>query len=167
MDPTRFDALTRALTGPAPSRRRLLTGVAGGALGTVAALLGFADADAHHFGCVHVGKRCKRSGQCCSSRCRGPRGEKTCRAHDVDTCTAAKDACITAAAGCGGGSCFCLRTTGRANFCSEGAIECRTCTTDAQCVRALGVDGAACITADYGECTCNTTGTACVRPCTA
>ena len=37
MDADRFGALTRSLPGAAPSRRRLLQGLAGGALGTLAA----------------------------------------------------------------------------------------------------------------------------------
>ena len=118
MDADRFDTLTRSVTGAATSRRRLLTAAAGSALATLAAALGVADAGAFHFGCRHVGKPCTRSGQCCSGRCRGPKGKKTCRAHDVGTCTAEKDICLTGGPRCGGADeCECYVTTGGANVC--------------------------------------------------
>jgi hypothetical protein len=164
MDADRFDALTRALTGAGILRRAVLKGLAGSALGALTMPLAPTSAGATHFGCRHVGKPCASSRQCCSSRCRGPKGHETCRAHHVDTCTAAKDSCLTAAPGCGGGHCYCTRTTGGATFCSVGAIECMACSTDATCAAALGVPGSACVIAHDGDCTCAST--ACVRPCT-
>jgi hypothetical protein len=112
MDVQRFDAMTRAC-GSLP-RRRLLGGLAGSALGAVAVTLGFAEAEATHFFCLHVGRPCKKARLCCSSRCKRGR----CRAHNVGGCTAAKDICVTTLPGCGGGSCYCNLTTGGANFCS-------------------------------------------------
>lgn len=53
-----LDTLTRSLTGGASSRRRLVMGVAGSALAAVATALGFAEAGATHYGCLHVGKPC-------------------------------------------------------------------------------------------------------------
>ena len=89
MDADRFDALTRALIGAAPSRRRVITGVAGSSLATLVTALGFAPAGATHFGCKHVGKRCTDASQCCSSVCK----RHKCRAHNVGGCTAAKNLC--------------------------------------------------------------------------
>jgi hypothetical protein len=60
MDPDRFDALTRALSTAASSRRRLLTGVTGGSLGTLLGLRALEDVGASHFNCGHVGKPCTR-----------------------------------------------------------------------------------------------------------
>src|ERR687897_1669606 len=68
MDANRFDALTRGLTGAAPSRRRLLTGVGGGGLGALATMFGLGETGATHSDCRHVGAHCNRNGQGCSSR---------------------------------------------------------------------------------------------------
>jgi hypothetical protein len=168
MDGDRFDDLARGLSA-APSRRALLKGLAGGALAAALAALGAEGAGAGHFGCRHVGKPCARNGQCCSGRCRGPAGRETCRAHHQGGCLASQDQC-TAGAGlvCGGGPCFCGRTTGGANVCWEpGTGACVACTTDRQCDRVLSAVGTACITnADAATCGCPTV-TACVRPCPA
>ncbi len=163
MDPTHFDELTRSLTDGS-SRRRLLQGLAGGALAAVAAALGVADAAATHWGCLHVGKPCRRDRQCCSGRCRGPKGNETCRAHHEGTCAAAKDTCITGTFdGCGGGACVCFRTTGGANFCG-GEGPCHACTTDRDCESVTG-PGSACVDVNHGICTgCGST-TRCVPPC--
>ncbi len=165
MDADRFDALTRALTGAEFSRRRLLMGVAGSTLAAVAVALGVAEADAIHYGCRHVGKPCRRNDQCCSSLCRGPQGRKTCRTHNVGTCTVAKDFCRTGTFGCGEDACFCFRTTGGANFCSTGGGSCMACTRDAQCEIALATRGAACVDNSHGNCTSCSEGTGCAFPC--
>jgi hypothetical protein len=116
MDANRFDALTRALTGAASSRRRLLIGVGGGGLGALATMFGLGETGASHSGCRHVGVHCNRNGQCCSSRCRNNR----CRAHSVGGCTAEKDICISNDTLCGDNvHCACNRTTGGAFFCSN------------------------------------------------
>jgi hypothetical protein len=163
MDADRFDALARSLMGVAPSRRQVFTGLAGSILATRATPLGFGEAGATHFGCVHVGKRCTHTRQCCSSRCKHGR----CRAHHEGSCTAAKDVCLTGEFGCGGGSCVCKRTTGGANFCAVfGADSCMECSTDAECADAFAAPGAACIDANHGNCLCpNGSTTLCARPC--
>jgi len=155
----RFDAITKAW-GSRP-RRRLLGGLAGSALGALATALGAAETEATHFICRHVGQRCKSKSECCSSRCKHGR----CRAHHVGRCTAAKDACVTGIAGCGGGSCYCERTTGGASFCSMAGGLCMACTTDAQCAVALNTPGSACIDINHGGCTCAPFTTACLPPC--
>ena len=76
MNVSRFDTLTRSLVTTASSRRGLLRGMAGIAFGTLATALGAAEAGATLVNCVQVGRRCKRSGQCCSGRCRGPRTKR-------------------------------------------------------------------------------------------
>jgi hypothetical protein len=144
MDVDRFDALTRSLVGATPSRRRLLTAVAGSGLGALATALGFAEADATHFGCRHVGSGCRRSRQCCSSRCQN----KQCQAHDAGICTAADDACGPNSKKCGQLStgerlCECFVTTGGASFCG-GYGRTVDCTKDKQCEAEFG-SGAACV----------------------
>ena len=159
MDAQWFHAITKAW-GSLP-RRRLLTGVAGSALGSLAVTLGIAGTEATHFTCLHVGQRCKDKSQCCSSRCKRGR----CRAHNVGRCTTAKDACVTGTTGCGGGSCLCYPTTGGANFCSSGVGLCMACTTDAECATALDTPGSACIDTNHGNCSCGPITTACFSPC--
>jgi hypothetical protein len=78
MDSDRFDALTRGLFAGS-SRRGLLSGLAGGALGLIAGRLPEAleakkrkrrkktrKASPNAFGCLSVGKTCKSAEQCCS-----------------------------------------------------------------------------------------------------
>jgi hypothetical protein len=160
MDADRFDALTRSLSSTASSRRRLLTGVAGSALGALAAALGFTAADATHVVCRHVGERCRRSGQCCSSRCRN----KRCRAHGTLNCAPGTPDQFCFVGTCGDGTCGCTNTTGGSSFCSD-SVSCypQGCTTDKQCDALTGIPGSACV-----ECeTCTTTaGRGCAAPCT-
>jgi hypothetical protein len=163
MNEDRFDALTRSLTKATSSRRVLLTGVGGSALGARAVTFGFAEAGANHFTCLHVGKRCKNKSECCSSRCKHGR----CRAHNVGRCTNAKDACVTGTFGCGGGNCLCYPTTGGANFCSSGLGLCMACTTDAECAEALNNPGAACLDVNHGNCSCPGSSNYCAFPCAA
>jgi hypothetical protein len=162
MNVSRFDTLTRSLVATASSRRGLLRGVAGIAFGTLAAVPGAAEAGATLVNCVQVGKRCKRSGQCCSGHCRGPKGKKTCRAHDVGTCTATQNFCTSAADLCGGGQCGCTRTTGGASFCSKGGTLIN-CAKDAECVAALDTPGAACVV--FAGSDCLPEGNRCALPC--
>ena len=66
MDGRRFDELVTALAvGSAP--RRLVRGLAGGALAGLLHRLGIEEAVA---ACKAVGRRCRRDGDCCSRRCR-------------------------------------------------------------------------------------------------
>ena len=163
MNASHFDALTRSLTGMASSRRRLLTGMAGSALGAaIATALRAPEAAATIVSCVPVRKRCKRSSQCCSGLCRGPKGKKTCRAHNVGTCTATQNFCSSSTDLCGGGLCGCLRTTGGASFCSRGGTLI-DCTKDAECVEALDTPGAACVVFAGSDCTPE--GNRCALPC--
>ena len=145
MDGSRFDALTRSLTGSASSRRQLLTGLAGSALGMLVAALRFAPAEASHFGCRHWKDDCRFNSQCCSGVCRGPKGKKTCRAHDRGGCALIDNFCAFGQNNlCGGGACTCNNTTGKAPHCGADAfcpaVECQR---DADC----GEPGAACIPA--------------------
>jgi hypothetical protein len=66
MDADRFDALTRSLTAAAPSRRRLLTGLVGSGLATLAAVLGVAETSARR--CRKRQKTCRRTRQCCGRK---------------------------------------------------------------------------------------------------
>jgi hypothetical protein len=169
MDADHFDALSRTLASGGTSRRRLLTRLAGSAVATIVAALGVADADATHYTCRHVGKRCTGNAQCCSGHCRGPQGKKICRAHDVGTCTAEKDQCVGGTGGCAGGACRCFRTSGGASFCAAGSGGvCTPCTKDAQCETVTGI-GSACVPFVRGSCvgSCADPFTACFPRCTA
>ncbi len=168
MDADRFDHLARALGAPA-SRRAALKGLDSSTLAALAAALSVSDAGAMHHNCRHVGKSCSRDRQCCSSRCRGPKGNETCQAHHEGSCTVAKDYCRTLSAGCGGDTCVCYRTTGGANYCAYNIVpKCMACTRDRECELVTG-PGSACI--DYNHSTycaeCSGFATACVPPCTA
>ncbi len=165
MDVDRFDHLARALHR-LRSRRAALRLLSAGALGALAAGLGLGEARANHFACRHVGARCKRPGQCCSSRCLGPTGGKTCRGHDAGICTT-QNVCTTGSTVCGthrGGSlCACFQTTGKAPFCGRFGA-CRVCTDDRQCEAEYGA-GAACVVHDCpGGCGPSTV-TGCVVKC--
>jgi len=71
VDGQRFDDVARALaTGS--SRRRLLAGAAGSAIGALLALVGLAPAGAK--GCVDTGRRCHRTKPCCGGGFCGPDG---------------------------------------------------------------------------------------------
>ncbi len=167
MDADHFDHLTRTLAAPA-SRRAALKGLTAGVLGVALGLLGIGETDATHYGCRHVGKACRRDRQCCSSRCRGPKGAETCQAHHEGTCTPAKDFCVIGETGCSGGACACFRTTGGANFCAGGGGPCMACSTDRECELAIGVGGAACVELNHADCSggCGVATTACLPPCT-
>ena len=147
MHANRFDTITKDwISLP---RRRLLTGVAGSALGALAVTLGLGEAEATHFTCRHVGKRCKRASQCCSGICK----RHTCRAHDKGICKASQDACVTSPVGCGGdsaGNCTCVVTTGKASFCGLDGGTLSGCTRDEECVADKG-EGAACIQCGEGR----------------
>ena len=166
MDADRFDHLARALHWR-QSRRAALRLLSPGALGALATGVGLGEARGNHFECRHVGARCKRPGQCCSSRCLGPTGGKTCSGHDAGTCTT-QNVCTTGTTVCGshgGSSCVCFQTTGKAPFCGRFGI-CRPCTKDRQCEEQFG-PGAACVVHDCvcTNATTNPRGTGCVVKC--
>lgn len=137
-----FDVLARSLASDNLSRRQALKLVGGALLGSMLGLLGSETAYATHFGCRHVGNRCRRGSQCCSGRCRKGR----CRAHNTGNCPAQQDPCpSTTSCTPEGGStaCTCFQTTGGARFCG-GSFVCFACTEDTFCEQQLG-RGAACV----------------------
>ena len=170
MDGERFDTWTRAMATSRP-RRRLLAGLAGGAVAVLLGTVGLETAGATDLGCVHVGRRCQRASQCCSGVCRGPRGKKTCRARGKGTCAAGQDVCTQGAfsttcngtAYGGSPACNCYQTSGGASFCGDIWIVCAVCARDAECDARTGVAGSACVR----NClTCEVTGgVGCVPPC--
>ena len=169
MDALRFDTLTRALTRDS-SRRVALQLLTGAALGGLLTAVGLLPAEATHFDCRHVRKSCTRSRQCCSGRCRGPKGKKTCRAHGTGICTTSQDVCTQGEAGneCGtspAGACVCAITTGGAPYCTQGTA-CFPCTkdTDTGCFGGT-LPGAACIVCPGCQSASNPNGTACAQPC--
>jgi hypothetical protein len=173
MDGTRFDDFARLL-GRA-SRRATIRGLLGVAGGVVAPLLVADRAGANHFGCRHLGDPCKHRSQCCSGRCKGPTGKKTCRAHDKGFCRTSDDNCKVTDPDtaphfhCDDESdlanrCFCWLTTGKVPFCG-GSSECGSpCREDAECVADFG-PGAACVDASACNCVNETGGGACAAKC--
>ena len=146
MDDRRFDALSRAVTRDW-SRRGTLRLLAGGVLGGLLTGRSAPRAEATHFNCLHVGRPCRRSGQCCSGRCRGPQGKKTCRAHDTGICKANQDSCAGTPVRCGANGpadCLCYVTTGGASFCGGDRITVIACREDKECEAIHGA-GAACV----------------------
>ncbi len=137
MDADRFDRLVRA-SGAVP-RRPAMRAAAAAALAGLFARLGTQDAAA---GCRRAGHDCRRSTQCCSGRCRGKRGEKTCRtAFSQGTCSIRRDICLlgdaTAAVDCGV-TCRCYVTTAGASFCGQPldfVADCAACPTGTRCMR--------------------------------
>jgi hypothetical protein len=168
MDGERFDDLTRII-GSVASRRTMLLGLAVSAL--IAPLLGLGMADAaakkrhlhkksrrkkkrkikrNEFGCVDIGKFCKKRSQCCSGICKGKKDKKACKAHDTGNCPAGVEELFCNAAGADvecvtsdGTDGLCDTTTGKAPFCIRDG-DCFPCTKDADCVPVCG-EGAACI----------------------
>ena len=150
MNHRRFDALACAVTRDR-SRRSTLRLLAGGVLGGLLTALGVPRAEARHAGCRHVGKRCRRDGQCCSGRCK----REKCRA-PVICSNESQNVCGADAVRCGAtGTCFCFVTTTGAFFCGS-SNQVVNCTVDAQCVPIRGA-GAVCAPC-AGE-------TLCVSPC--
>ena len=168
MDRDRFDHLARSLATLLTRRR--LAGVFG--LGALA-LPGLIGAKKRHkqkrkkkikrndFGCVNVGKFCKRNGQCCSGICRGKKSKKKCKAHDTGGCQAALHEadcggvdvpCVTST----GEEGVCDATTGKAPYCTRRG-DCFACSKDADCAPFCGPQGACIICSGCGS-------TACVGP---
>ena len=166
MDATRFDTMTK--TWALAPRRRVLGGLVGASLATGLRLTGVREAEANRFGCRDVGAPCRRGGNCCSGRCRGPKGSKTCSAHHAGICLTSQDTCAqggngnlcgTTGATTGATICFCYITTGGASFCS-GVSACTNCTEDRQCEDSHG-KGAACVVCKD----CAVGNTACAKRC--
>jgi hypothetical protein len=97
MNDTGFDALTRRLTALLTRRTTLATAL-GAWLGRTAFTAAPVSAGMVEFPCLEkgAGERCKRSGQCCSGRCRKRRSKRKGRCqcsrltkpcgHDTDCC---------------------------------------------------------------------------------
>lgn len=178
MDASRFDTFVRTLTDQS-SRRHLLRGCAGAALGLTGA--GLAEVVSakkkrkpklNAFGCLDIGQPCGGNGdRCCSGICEGKRpkqGKKDtsrCAAHNVGGCTPAKSYCAVGlpASKCGpaGADARCLATTGNAGFCAQfetfSADNCVACTQDADCERLGFGTGSACVIVDGGLAPCGET----------
>ena len=176
MDGESFDAVVQRAAVGASRRGVLRAGVgalAGVALGAIGTALGFAEAEASHFDCRHVGDRCKRATQCCSGICTGKRRRKKCQAHDTSICNPSLNICTTGQEGfCNNNNhnCHCALTTGNAGFCGDYTAGlnnlCRDCSTDMDCQQEFG-PGAACVVLQ-GLCkdSCVDTGnTACLPAC--
>jgi hypothetical protein len=154
VDDSRFDSFTRSLAG---SRRSLLGGTLALALGP----LGLSSIDAkkkrkrkrnrnvprtpqatpNEFGCLNVNDPCTSASQCCSGICQGPKGARTCRAHDTggcepgiepEVCGEENESICTTNSGDEG---YCGTTTGNAGYCA-GPGDCYPCRTDVECQRA-------------------------------
>ncbi len=97
MDPLRFDSLTRLLSDSS-TRRQLLGGSLGGAFAGMFGTLTVERAGARQ--CKRVGKRCHRSGQCCSGFCEP--GTRQC----VSTCEEGEGICGAVATCASGCSCY-------------------------------------------------------------
>jgi hypothetical protein len=187
VDASRFDELTRSLTGPG-SRRRLLRGVAGVALGLAPTrLTALAKAKGKKkCVCLDVGTPCGgTSSKCCSGICKGQKPTKgkpdhsKCVAHNTGGCTPERSFCQVGddASGCANGlqQGTCVATTGNAGFCAApgGSLKqhCQVCAKDTDCEKRFG-PGAACVIISGGFCTgvdsCvginGSKGTACTAP---
>lgn len=169
-----FDLVARSLTGGS-SRRGLLGGLVAATCGIAAGRLPDATAGkkrkqpkANTFGCVNVGKACRKAKECCSGICEGKKDKKTCRAHDTGGCEAgaATNLCggsgvsCTTSTGASGG---CETTTGNAGYCRTGGVWCKStpCRKDVDCRSECGPD-AACIRCPG---TCGDTETVCAGLC--
>ena len=184
----RFDFLTRSLT-VAGSRRHALAAAVGG-FATLGALPAGAKKDKtkkpklNEFGCVDVGKACLgKDSNCCSGICQGKKPKKgkkdksRCAAHNDGGCTPVRSACVVVditQALCNPAIpvAVCMATTGNAGFCGSLAgfnsqANCRSCTTDTECVAFGFPSGSACVIVQGGGCgdpCAVTNGRACLQP---
>jgi hypothetical protein len=165
MDGTRFDGLVKALTSESRSRRSVLRLAA-----ALAGLLAFAGAGQQAAAACKQNRRpCTGGNQCCSGVCRGPRGNKKCRAAPGQgTCTIETNTCVIGgqAAACDPGltgTCSCYRRPNGAAFCADNTtfdcLPCAQCPVGTTCVRARN---GICVSCPVGT---GATDTICVRPC--
>jgi len=106
MDEQRFDELTRTLAS-GTSRRRVVMGLAGGALGGLVALFGgrpAARADDDDDDCKRFGKPCRKHSQCCSGVCLSEGG--TCGCATSADCDDFSNACASFSCDPEFGQCF-------------------------------------------------------------
>lgn len=183
MDGSRFDSLTRsfAQTG---SRRRLIGGLIGGAVG----LVGLRQTEAAE--CRELGHICRENANCCSLNCLPPDAlhRRRCGAAPTtpppttpppptttptptttttpappfqSTCST-DNFCTNNTIGNCAGSCFCFTTVvGSLPFCGSFPSGCsETCDDDADCVTAHGA-GSWCVTGGTNCCGTNF----CALPC--
>lgn len=140
--------MTRSLATVARSRRaalKLLAAALGGG-----ALTRFELAEVAAGTCRQVGDGCRRRRQCCSGRCRGMKGKKTCRGHHAGTCKRGDNVCKAGAGATCGDGCSCFMTTGGAPFCGRFAFR-AACHRDKECEAEGAGRGAACVRND-GAC---------------
>ena len=164
MDTTRFDKITQTFVLKARSRRSLVKLAAGAALAAALGRIGREESVAA--ACRKVGDECRRAGQCCSGVCKGPDGKKTCRAHNVGTCTPDQDTCKQFDATCNGRTdCFCRITTGGASFCSGLGSKSGACERDADCEARGFPAGSACVRRTSTSGCEAETATFCAPPC--
>lgn len=180
MNTIRIAAMTRSVTG-VPSRRDVLRGLGGSAIGLVLARLpDTATAKkprkkrvrVNAFGCVDVGKPCRGDNRlCCSGICQGKKpkegrkdrsrcvahGASTCQAgqRDADQCSGAENVVCTTGTGAANGRCN--TTTGNAPYCAA-ELYGEPCRKDADCRPNCG-EAAACIL-----CSGSPSGRACASP---
>jgi hypothetical protein len=114
MDGHRFDLLSKSLA-TRDSRRSTLQALAASVLAIGLGGLGLEDASAQ---CKPEGKKCKKSGQCCSGKCKGKKGKKKCR------CRALKEPCTG--------------TTGDNTCCGDLLCSTSACEPGNRCCRPLG-----------------------------
>ncbi len=167
MDPHRFDALVRHLSDAPHPRRSVLRLAA-----ALTSLLVFAGAgQPAAAACKQNQRPCTGGNQCCSGVCRGPRGNKKCRAAPGQgTCTIETNTCLIGgqAAACDPGltgTCACFIRPNGAVFCADATtfdcLPCAQCPTGTTCVRARN---GLCVACAAGT---GATETICVKPCTA
>jgi hypothetical protein len=166
VDNHRFDYLARWAATAIGSRRAALAAL-GSALTTPVASMTLLTGTAGAATCRRIGAGCQRDAQCCSDRCRGRRGHRTCRAHDVGTCRQGENFCRQgSAAACNANPrCACFVTTGGAPFCGDPSLFV-ACEKDRDCAERGFPVGSACVRSDGP--TCETELAAfCVVPCGA
>jgi hypothetical protein len=171
MDAQVFDALTRR-TAAATSRRGVLAAFGGGTLALLAggrvlgsAANGAVQAEA----CRLPGRKCTKSGQCCTRKCTGKKKRKRCRGCSVQSCRPEMNLCGDYWCECPGDGACTSKLDGD-SFCAWG-LGCVPCADDDHCNTVFGIEsGGACIHGSAGACDCvfpgfNPEGTACaVQP---
>ena len=122
MDGQRSDDLTRSLAA-GTTRRHALKLLAGGAVGAVAGLFRLGGAGATHTACGrHHFASCRRDDQCCSGRCAGAEGEKTCLCPATAPIECGGTRCCTTGQTCCNGRC--VDTDTNENHCGECNNDC-------------------------------------------
>lgn len=172
MDHDRFDQIARTVSSRL-SRRAAAGALGLGSLGLAAlgpaevatAKKGKKKVKTNEFGCVDVGKFCKKSDQCCSGICQGKKNKKKCKAHNEVTCQNGQreEFCGGTVVPCqtpnGDNKGGCNTTTGKAGYCTRDGV-CFACNKDADCVSRCGPQAACVLCAGCTE----TGGRGCAGP---